>query len=70
MTSAVKVVSSSVSSVLQRNNKEHGKKFLFDGCPDTAWSSDGGEKQQVSLKLEQQTNITKIKIQVMSRSYR
>lgn len=30
----------SVSSVLNRDIKQHGKTFLFDGCEDTAWSSD------------------------------
>ena len=30
----------SVSSVLDRNAKEYGKKFLLDGEEDTCWNSD------------------------------
>jgi len=36
----------SVSSVLDRNAKEYGKKYLLDGREDTCWNSD-----QVRLKL-------------------
>ena len=30
----------SVSSVLDRNAKEYGKQFLYDGREDTCWNSD------------------------------
>lgn len=29
-----------VSSVLNKDVKQHGKNFLFDGKEDTSWSSD------------------------------
>lgn len=29
-----------VSSILNKDNKQHGRRFMFDGQDDTAWSSD------------------------------
>ena len=29
-----------VSSVLQKNHREYGKKFLYDGKSETCWNSD------------------------------
>ena len=29
-----------VSSVLNRNSKQYGKKFMFDGQEETCWNSD------------------------------
>lgn len=39
--------SAKVSSVLNRNVKEFGKKFLFDGREDTCWNSEQGSPQFV-----------------------
>ena len=33
-------ISFSVSSVLNRDTREFGKKNLFDGCEETCWNSD------------------------------
>ena len=61
----VPVTGSSVSSTLQRNAKEYGKKFLFDGCPDTCWNSDQGESQHVGVRFAQHSSVKRIKIQVL-----
>ncbi|XP_063704488.1 nuclear receptor 2C2-associated protein [Culicoides brevitarsis] len=41
-----------VSSVLNRNNKENGKKYLFDDSDETCWSSDSGTPQFILLDFE------------------
>jgi hypothetical protein len=38
-----------VSSVLNRNVKEFGKQFLFDGREDTCWNSDQGSPQIIQV---------------------
>ena len=38
-----------VSSVLNRNVKEFGKQFLFDGREDTCWNSDQGTPQLIQV---------------------
>ena len=38
-----------VSSVLNRNVKEFGKQFLFDGKEDTCWNSDQGTPQLIQV---------------------
>lgn len=58
------VTGSSVSSTLQRNTKEYGKKFMFDGCGDTCWNSDQGESQHVSVRFGEAVHVKKIRIQV------
>ena len=42
-----------VSSVLNRNTKSYGKKFLNDGNDDTCWNSDKGENQWINLIFEE-----------------
>ena len=61
----VPVTGSHVSSTLQRNTKEYGKKFLFDGCPDTCWNSDQGESQHVGVRFAQPASVRRIRIQVL-----
>lgn len=43
----------SVSSVLNKDVKQHGKMFMFDGLDDTAWYSD----QVGLLRIEMTQNI-------------
>lgn len=43
---------SKVSSVLNRNVKEFGKKFLFDGREDTCWNSDQGTPQWILIDFQ------------------
>lgn len=44
--------SAKVSSVLNKNVKEFGKKFLFDNREDTCWNSDQGTPQFISLTFD------------------
>ncbi|XP_037028289.1 nuclear receptor 2C2-associated protein [Bradysia coprophila] len=53
----------SVSSVLNRDNKQHGKSFLFDGCEDTAWSSDQGALQWILITFDEVTKIKSFNFQ-------
>lgn len=52
-----------VSSVLNKNVKEFGKKFLFDGREDTCWNSDQGSPQFVAISFSAPQTITKLEIQ-------
>lgn len=54
-----------VSSVLNKNVKEFGKKFLFDGREDTCWNSDQGSPQFVviSFSAPQTQTIRQLQIQ-------
>ncbi|KAK3097992.1 hypothetical protein FSP39_015113 [Pinctada imbricata] len=52
----------SVSSVLNRDVKQFGKKHLFDGEEDTCWNSDQGLPQWVHVELTQLSNVEEIKI--------
>ena len=60
----VAVTGSSVSSTLQRNTKEYGKKFLFDGCSDTCWNSDQGDSQHVAVRFGESVHLKRVRIQV------
>ena len=52
-----------VSSVLNKNVKEFGKKYLFDGREDTCWNSDQGSPQFVQILFEEKKAIAKLEIQ-------
>jgi len=52
-----------VSSVLNRNVREFGKKFMFDACEDTCWNSDQGSPQFVALTFVEPLNISKVQLQ-------
>lgn len=52
-----------VSSVLNKNVKEFGKKYLFDGREDTCWNSDQGSPQFVQILFEEKKAIGKLEIQ-------
>ncbi|CAJ1060227.1 PREDICTED: nuclear receptor 2C2-associated protein [Xyrichtys novacula] len=52
-----------VSSVLNRDVKQFGKKFLFDSNEETCWSSDQGEYQWVSLEFPKSVRVSELKIQ-------
>ncbi len=51
-----------VSSVLNRNVKEYGKKFLFDGREDTCWNSDQGSPQWVLITFEEEASVSKLRM--------
>ena len=50
----------SVSSVLQKNHREYGKKHLYDGKPETCWNSDQGLPQSITVKFPEEKSLAKI----------
>jgi len=52
-----------VSSTLNRDTKQFGKKYLFDGCEETCWNSDQGSPQWVSLEFEEGTQMSCFSLQ-------
>ncbi|XP_066998241.1 nuclear receptor 2C2-associated protein [Anabrus simplex] len=54
---------SRVSSVLNRDVKQYGKKYLFDECEETCWNSDQGSPQWIAIELESAEAIHSFKIQ-------
>uniref|UniRef100_A0A672P1E6 Nuclear receptor 2C2-associated protein-like n=1 Tax=Sinocyclocheilus grahami TaxID=75366 RepID=A0A672P1E6_SINGR len=54
---------SRVSSVLNRDVKQFGKKFMFDSNEETCWNSDQGESQWVVLEFPQPVKVFELRIQ-------
>ncbi|XP_066491537.1 nuclear receptor 2C2-associated protein [Tiliqua scincoides] len=54
---------SRVSSVLNRDIKQFGKKYMFDGNEETCWNSDQGSIQWLMLEFPQTVKISQIQIQ-------
>ncbi|XP_037673984.1 nuclear receptor 2C2-associated protein [Choloepus didactylus] len=54
---------SRVSSVLNRNTRQFGKKHLFDQDEETCWNSDQGPSQWVMLEFPQRVRISQLQIQ-------
>lgn len=54
---------SRVSSVLNRNTRQFGKKHLFDQVEETCWNSDQGPSQWVTLEFPQQVRVSQLQIQ-------
>ncbi|PSN55940.1 Nuclear receptor 2C2-associated protein [Blattella germanica] len=52
-----------VSSVLNKDVKQFGKKYLFDGNDETCWNSDQGSPQWITLDLEKEEIIETFLIQ-------
>lgn len=52
-----------VSSVLNRDVKQYGKKFMFDGNEETCWNSDQGSSQSVMVELPAAASVTRLEIQ-------
>nr|CAB3264436.1 nuclear receptor 2C2-associated protein-like [Phallusia mammillata] len=50
-----------VSSVLNRDTKQYGRKFLYDGNPDTCWNSDKGKVQWIKLLFDDPLEIHVLK---------
>lgn len=50
-------ISFRVSSVLNRNVKEFGKKHLFDGKDDTCWNSEQGSPQWIHLVFDEKQSV-------------
>ncbi|XP_029939257.1 nuclear receptor 2C2-associated protein [Salarias fasciatus] len=54
---------SRVSSVLNRDVKQFGKKFMFDSNEETCWNSDQGECQWVSLDFPKSVRVSELQVQ-------
>ncbi|KAK9967577.1 hypothetical protein ABG768_001965 [Culter alburnus] len=54
---------SRVSSVLNRDVKQFGKKFMFDSNEETCWNSDQGESQWVVLEFPQSVKVSELRLQ-------
>ncbi|CAI9169485.1 unnamed protein product [Rangifer tarandus platyrhynchus] len=54
---------SRVSSVLNRNTRQFGKKHLFDQDEETCWNSDQGPSQWVTLEFPQCVCVSQLQIQ-------
>ncbi|XP_031561546.1 nuclear receptor 2C2-associated protein-like [Actinia tenebrosa] len=52
-----------VSSVLNRDVKEYGKKFMFDGKEETCWNSDQGSPQFIVFDFSRNVQLKEIQIQ-------
>ncbi|XP_008822712.1 nuclear receptor 2C2-associated protein isoform X2 [Nannospalax galili] len=52
-----------VSSVLNRNSRQFGKKHLFDQDEETCWNSDQGPSQWVTLEFPQCVQISQLQVQ-------
>ncbi|XP_005409748.2 PREDICTED: nuclear receptor 2C2-associated protein, partial [Chinchilla lanigera] len=52
-----------VSSVLNRNSRQFGKKHLFDQDEETCWNSDQGPSQWVTLEFPQRVCVSQLQIQ-------
>ncbi|KAE8632600.1 hypothetical protein XENTR_v10001595 [Xenopus tropicalis] len=57
------VTISRVSSVLNRDVKQFGKQFLFDGREETCWNSDQGSCQWVLMEFPQNVLVSQIHLQ-------
>ncbi|XP_063146879.1 nuclear receptor 2C2-associated protein [Candoia aspera] len=54
---------SRVSSVLNREVKQFGKKHMFDGNEETSWNSDQGATQWLTVGFPQMVQASQIQIQ-------
>ncbi|CAM4656733.1 unnamed protein product [Leuciscus chuanchicus] len=54
---------SRVSSVLNRDVKQFGKKFMFDSNEETCWNSDQGESQWVAFEFPQPVKVSELILQ-------
>ncbi|XP_017556857.1 nuclear receptor 2C2-associated protein [Pygocentrus nattereri] len=54
---------SRVSSVLNRDVKQFGKKFMFDSNEETCWNSDQGDQQWVLLEFPVLVKVSELRLQ-------
>ncbi|XP_041746166.1 nuclear receptor 2C2-associated protein [Coregonus clupeaformis] len=54
---------SRVSSVLNRDVKQFGKKYMFDSNEEACWNSDQGDSQWVTLEFPQPVRVSELKVQ-------
>eukprot|EP01006_Ploeotia_vitrea_P040146 TRINITY_DN66406_c5_g1_i1.p1 TRINITY_DN66406_c5_g1~~TRINITY_DN66406_c5_g1_i1.p1 ORF type:complete len:183 (-),score=104.72 TRINITY_DN66406_c5_g1_i1:128-676(-) len=51
-----------VSSVLNSNGAEYGKKFMLDGDHQTCWNSEQGKPQHVALKFSEPVDVVQVQV--------
>ena len=51
-----------VSSVLNRDIKQYGKKFLTDGSDETCWNSDAGVPQHITIDFGRAVVVESLKL--------
>ncbi|KAL8177607.1 UNVERIFIED_CONTAM: Nuclear receptor 2C2-associated protein [Gekko kuhli] len=54
---------SRVSSVLNREVKQFGKKYMFDGNAETCWNSDQGSIQWLMLEFPHTVKVSQVQMQ-------
>ncbi|KAF7989573.1 hypothetical protein HCN44_008247 [Aphidius gifuensis] len=52
-----------VSSVLNKDIKSYGKKFLFDDSEETCWNSDSGTPQWILITIDEPCTLSTISIE-------
>ncbi|GFO46304.1 nuclear receptor 2c2-associated protein-like [Plakobranchus ocellatus] len=58
-----KISRTRVSSVLNKDTKQFGKKHLFDGDDETCWNSDQGSPQWILVDFSEAVTVSQIEIQ-------
>ncbi|KAK3798627.1 hypothetical protein RRG08_019114 [Elysia crispata] len=58
-----KIVRTRVSSVLNKDVKQFGKKHLFDGDEETCWNSDQGSPQWIVVEFSESVPVSQLDIQ-------
>lgn len=48
--------------MLNRDVKQYGKTFMFDGVEETCWNSDRGSPQSVTVELPTAANVGRLEI--------
>ncbi|XP_070163874.1 nuclear receptor 2C2-associated protein [Polyergus mexicanus] len=52
-----------VSSVLNKNIRSYGKKYMFDNSNETCWNSDAGSPQWIIINFEEECNVSSFEIE-------
>lgn len=48
--------------MLNRDVKQFGKKFMFDGDEETCWNSDKGSPQSVTVELPTAASVSRLEV--------
>lgn len=60
---ADQILRTRVSSVLNKDVKQFGKKHLFDGDEETCWNSDQGSPQWIIVEFSKSVSVSQVDIQ-------
>ncbi|XP_015585330.1 nuclear receptor 2C2-associated protein [Cephus cinctus] len=52
-----------VSSVLNKDIRHFGKKYMFDDCNETCWNSDSGIPQWIIFEFDKECSLSTIEIE-------